>query len=308
MSVRDHEGERRVQRRAGVLEKAERVAAQIIRSDVPPIAAGFLAEQVMIVVAHRDPAGAVWASALSGPAGFARALDERTVRIDALPVEGDALGPSLRGGPIALGMQAIEPETRRRMRFNGPGEVRGSSLWLRTDEVYSNCSKYISTRRHVAPVAALARRGAERSSQLSARQRAFVAGADTFFIATSHATTGADASHRGGSPGFVRVDDASHLTWADYKGNSLFMTLGNIELDPHAGLLFCDWDTGDVLQLSGTATIDWDEARAAAFPGGERLVRFAIEQVVVLRGVLGWRWELEEHSRFSPPAPGLTPA
>jgi len=312
MSVRDHAGERRVQRRAGVLERAERLGARIIRSDVPPIAAGFLAEQVMVIVGHRAADGAVWASALGGAAGFARALDERTVRVDALPVDGDALGPSLRRGPLALGMQAIEPETRRRMRFNGRGELRGPAIELRTDEVYANCSKHISVRRHVAPAGGPApREGVERGSRLTERQRAFVARADTFFIATTHAATGADVSHRGGSPGFVRVHDAGHLTWADYQGNSLFMTLGNIELDPHAGLLFCDWDTGDVLQLSGTAAIDWDAARAARFPGGQRLVHFAIEHVVVLRGVLPWRWELQERSPASPPAPApagvLTP-
>jgi predicted pyridoxine 5'-phosphate oxidase superfamily flavin-nucleotide-binding protein len=308
VGIRDHEGERRVQRRAGVRERAERLGAHIIRSDVPPIAAAFLAEQVMVLVGHRDAEGAVWASALGGAAGFARTVDERTVRVDALPVDGDALRRSLERGPLALGMQAIEPQTRRRMRFNGRGELRGSALWLRTEEVYANCSKYISARRHVALPGEPARAGAERSSQLTERQRAFVAKADTFFIATTHVTTGADVSHRGGSPGFVRVDDAGHLTWADYQGNSLFMTLGNIELDPHAGLLFCDWDTGDVLQLSGTAAIDWDPARVAQFPGGRRLVHFAIEQVVVLRGVLPWRWELEAASPASPPAPALVRA
>ena len=101
-----------------------------------------------------------------------------------------------------------------------------------------------------------------RSSALDARTRALVAGADTFFIATWHPGGGADASHRGGRPGFVRVLDDRTLEFPDYPGNNMFNTLGNLVGHPRAGLLFVDFERGDLLQLTGRAKIRWEPATA----------------------------------------------
>ncbi len=121
----------------------------------------------------------------------------------------------------------------------------------------------------VAPSAAPAR--ARRAPGLAEAQRAWIRRADTFFIATSHPEAGADASHRGGMPGFVRVE-GDRLVWPDYAGNAMFNTLGNIALHPRAGLVFPDFEAGATLQLTGRAAVDWDRDRAGSFPGAERLV------------------------------------
>ena len=71
-----------------------------------------------------------------------------------------------------------------------------------------------------------------------------------------HPTRGADASHRGGASGFVRVDGAD-LWWPDYAGNNMFTSMGNIAANPDAALLFVDFATGATLHLSGTATLEW---------------------------------------------------
>lgn len=299
-----HEGERAVQRRAGGLEAAAWGAENAIHRALPPVAAGFLSEQVLVVAGHRAADGAVWASGLGGAAGFVTAPDERTVHIAARPAGGDALTESLDAGPVALGVLAIEPGTKRRMRVNGQARLQGDGIVLRTEQVYANCPKYISVRRpEPLPVAAPQAAGPERSSELTGAQRRFVEGADTFFVASSHEHTGADASHRGGNPGFVHVFGPRRLSWPDYRGNSMFMTLGNLELDSRAGLLFADYATGGLLQLSGRARTDWDPARAATYPGAERVVDFDIDRVVWLPAATGWRWAFEKHSRVSPPAP-----
>jgi uncharacterized protein len=297
-----HAGERRVQERAGVIQQADR-RSNAISNEIPPIAAQFLAEQVMVFVGHRGSGGAVWASVLSGPAGFTNVEDPRTVRVDARPAAGDALGIDLQSGPLPVGMLAIEPQTRRRMRINGIGELRDGAFWLRAEQVVANCPKYISTRHPVEIVNRYPEPEPQRDGILDERAAALIARADTFFIATTHANTGADVSHRGGNPGFVRVSTPSTLTWPDYTGNSMFMTLGNLELDARAGLLFPDWDTADVLQITGTARTDWDEQRTAAWPGAERLVDFTVDQAIRIPGALAWHWELETLSRFNPPAP-----
>ena len=66
-----------------------------------------------------------------------------------------------------------------------------------------------------------------------------------------------DVSHRGGKPGFVRVGDDGTLTIPDFVGNFLFNTLGNLLLNPRAGLVIADFGTGDMLFLSGVTEIVW---------------------------------------------------
>jgi hypothetical protein len=48
------------------------------------------------------------------------------------------------------------------------------------------------------------------------------------------------------------------LAFPDYSGNRMFQTLGNLAVNPRAGLLFVDWETGSTLQLTGRAQIIWD--------------------------------------------------
>jgi predicted pyridoxine 5'-phosphate oxidase superfamily flavin-nucleotide-binding protein len=150
------------------------------------------------------------------------------------------------------------------------------------------------------------RPSAERDALTVADTR-FVAGADTFVIATA-APGGADASHRGGEPGFVTVHDAAHLSFPDYTGNTMYMTLGNIAANPRAGLLFLEWETGDALQLTGRAAIDWSAERAAATPGAQRVVDFHVEHVIATPAAVPYRWALDERSRFNPPVGVPSPA
>jgi len=88
--------------------------------------------------------------------------------------------------------------------------------------------------------------------------------ADTFFIASGYgdgdedATYGIDASHRGGDPGFVRVESGTRIVFPDYAGNNHYNTIGNLIMDPRAGMLFVNFERGSMLQLTGTTHIDWD--------------------------------------------------
>jgi hypothetical protein len=107
-----------------------------------------------------------------------------------------------------------------------------------------------------------------------------VEAADTFFLGTTHATSGNDASHRGGPAGFVRVA-AGQLEWPDYPGNNMFNSFGNLAVDPAAALLFVDFRAGVTLQLSGTATVRWGEpAGPGDDPHSGRSVQFVPERVI----------------------------
>ncbi|MDA0565534.1 pyridoxamine 5'-phosphate oxidase family protein [Streptomonospora sp. S1-112] len=297
-----HEGERIVQRRAGFPDRPWGSAK--VGAALPRVAADFLRRQRMVVIGAPDARGAVWAGPLAGGPGFATAPDDRTVVMRRAPVPGDPLA-RLFTEEHPIGVLAIEPASRRRMRVNGLARQEGDRLVVRTEQVYANCPKYIQARDAEAVVEPAAPRVAEESSALSKSQREWIAGADTFFVATHAAGLGADVSHRGGRPGFVAVADGRRLSWPDYAGNSMYMTLGNLELDPHAGLLFLDWERGATLQVTGRASVDWDPARAAAEPGAQRMVDFEVEHVVRIDGAVPLRWGPPEYSKFNPdPYPG----
>ena len=139
-------------------------------------------------------------------------------------------------------------------------------------------------------------------SKLTSSQRAWIENADTFFIASGYRgegespTFGMDASHRGGDRGFVGVLSDTRLRFPDYAGNNHYNTIGNLVLDPRVGFLFVDFESGGLLQLTGTALIDWDSDELRDFPGARRLVTFDIEEIVELPAAVGLRWEADAES------------
>lgn len=138
------------------------------------------------------------------------------------------------------------------------------------------------------------------STRLDPDQQALIRRSDTLFIGSFYATGGADASHRGGAPGFVQVLSPCELLIPDYRGNCMFQTLGNIAMNPGCGLLFPDFATGRTLQLSGTAAIVWDALRLRQYHGAERAVEFRVHKVIDTAGANRLRWQFIGPSRFNP--------
>jgi len=277
-----HQGEIDTQLRLGVRTEAERVA-RIVGSEIPRSLTRVLAAQRLAVAASLDRQRRPWASLLTGPAGFITAVDEHLLRLKVRPAPDDPLLENLGVHPD-LAILVLDPTTRLRLRINGRGLLRPEGLFLVPGQVYGNCQKYIQKRRLLAE-SATAPAPTLRSPALDRRQRAAVAAADTFFIASWHPTGGADASHRGGRPGFVQVLDERTLEFPEYPGNNMFNTLGNVTGHPRAGLLFVDFVNGDLLQLTGRAQILGDR---------EVTVRMDIEEVRATPAGTSVRFELVE--------------
>ncbi|MEU9982561.1 pyridoxamine 5'-phosphate oxidase family protein [Streptomyces sp. NPDC050856] len=303
-----HSGEIAVQERAELADQAS-FSLGGIGETVPAVAAAFLAEQPMIVIGGADRGGRVWATQLTGAPGFLRAPDPRTLTIDTLPLPEDPLwdvlaGAGSPGEPVRVGMIAIEPATRRRMRINGRAFRDGDGLRVDLDQVIANCPKYLQKRDYrilAADDEAATARTVTDGTELSDAQQRMVRGADTFFIATTSDRGDADASHRGGNPGFVQVLSPTSLRWPDYVGNAMFLTLGNLLLNPAAGIVVPDWETGTALHLSGTARTVWDAEEIARVPGAQRLVEFSVEAVREVSAASPLRWSAPGYSRFNPP-------
>ncbi|MEU6876986.1 pyridoxamine 5'-phosphate oxidase family protein [Streptomyces sp. NPDC046712] len=275
-----------VQNRVGVRDRADHIARSITPG-IRPIAAAFLELQPMLVLGAADADGQVWSTLLTGTPGFVRATGPHTISVAApLPTP---CGPE--GAPV--GTIALDPRTRRRMRLNGIARPSARGFTVEAEQVFSNCPKYLQKRELYAPDLDTPAGAARRGGALTPDQERFVRAADTFFIATA-APDGADASHRGGNPGFVRVVSPAELSWQDYPGNAMFLTLGNLETDGRAGLLFLDWHTGTTLQLTGRAHTEYG-------PGGVRTTRFRVERTLETPSASPLRWSRPEYSPANPP-------
>ncbi len=229
--------------------------------------------------------------------------------------------------PLYLGVLGIELPTRRRNRVNGhivdisrhgDDDDGGSRIGfvMDVDQSFGNCPKYIQTR-EVVPTDRSKQEGYGQvtagGSRLTQEQEALVRRSDTLFLATTNINdlhsinegsedshNGVDVSHRGGKPGFVRVsveNDHSVLIFPDYLGNFLFQSLGNLQCNPRCGLLFLDFESGDVLHLTGKADVLFEEQ---SMPGAQRMVRFELERSIQSRSVLPFKYKFISNSTFLP--------
>jgi predicted pyridoxine 5'-phosphate oxidase superfamily flavin-nucleotide-binding protein len=294
-----HPGELKVQTRAGVVEAAKSVS-RMIYPLIAHVFVDFIQSQPMVILGSVDANGMVWTSILCGKPGFVKVRDEQTLKIDARPDESDPLCGNLLDGS-ELGLLVIDFATCRRLRLNGSVIIEQDGFSVRTRQVYANCPKYIQTREFelqddISPSSRIARQ----DSLLGGELQQWIRRADTFFIGSFHPLGGADASHRGGFPGFVQVVDERTLIWPDYTGNNMFNTLGNIIENPNCGLLFLDFERGGIIQLSGTANIIWDKERAHFFPGAERIIEFKVSRVIETENAIPIRWRFVEYSSDNP--------
>jgi predicted pyridoxine 5'-phosphate oxidase superfamily flavin-nucleotide-binding protein len=302
-----HEGERALQLRAGVREQSASIGARMVRDAMPEQHRELFARLPFVLIGSVDAEARAQASLLAGAPGFVRAPDARTLAVDALPDAADPLAAGLRPG-AAVGLLGIEPHTRRRNRVNGViGTVSATGFTVRVQQSFGNCPKYIQARR--AHFAGRADPGpAEAAQRIDAADEALIASADTFYLASAYpaqggdvvASHGVDVSHRGGKPGFVRVERGAidTLTVPDFSGNGLFNTLGNLSLNPHAGLLFLDHERGDLLHVACDAEVLWDGAELAAFDGAERLLRLRVRGRLRRPRAVPLRWTAPELSPF----------
>jgi len=290
-----HEGEIAVQERAGERDLARRHGA-VISPQIVPGALPFLASQRLVAASAAGDDGQLWTSVWCGAPGFVRSADGQRVTVErslmTVSPDDPVLACLAPGGEV--GMLAIDLESRRRLRINGTIErISADAVVLVVRESVPNCPKYIQRRvPHEDAAGPPNRRSPERGRILDGERRRLVERADTVFVGSLHPRRGVDASHRGGPPGFIRVIDATTLRVPDYRGNSMFLTLGNYEVDPRASLAVLDFDGSRIVSFSGEARLDFglDDPRHPT-GGTGRYWELNVREWVQFELPSGLRWE-----------------
>lgn len=299
-----HPGERAMQEQAGVAAQMEGVGQRVLRSFMPDQHREFFAQLPFLLVGSVDAAGSPWASVLHGAPGFAASPNPQRLDIAAWPVAGDPLIEAMRPGG-RLGLLGIELPTRRRNRMNGRiVDMAEGGFSVAVEQSFGNCPQYIQARDYVdLPSSSDASVTVEPFLGLDDSARRLIAAGDTFFVASAmpreEGGFDTDVSHRGGRPGFVRVDADGTLTIPDYSGNRFFNTLGNLLVYPHAGLTFIDFDKGDLLQLTGAASVSRNDPDVEGIEGVERVWQVRPSHGRWLRNAMPLRFHFRELSPAS---------
>lgn len=295
-----HAGEKTLQEKAGVSERMEAFGQKVIRDYMPDQHRIFYHQLPFMVAASVDALGRPWATLLEGPEGFVSSPDPRQLTIDTQLPADDPATPGLAAGQ-AVGLLGIELHTRRRNRLNGQIHQAGDGqLQVTVEQSFGNCPQYIQLRDYTR--VAEPAQGRVDATTLDASAVSMIQAADTFFVASyvEHVDgqRSVDVSHRGGRPGFIKVE-GNRLTIPDYAGNLHFNTLGNLLVNPQAGLLFIDFSNGNVLQLYGHVELLLDSPAIQAFEGAERLWTLEVEQVVRRPAAVSLRWAFKEYAPTS---------
>ena len=295
-----HSGELTIQRSVGVVDRMEDVGRRFIRGHLLDQHRQFFLQLPFVVIGAVDREGDAWATLIAAKPGFLESPDPSFLRVSASSDPSDPASGGMNDGD-AIGLLGIELHTRRRNRLNGVIRRHGASQFdVFVEHSYGNCPQYIQRRNFTfardprEPFSGTV----ETLSELDAAARSTIAAADTFFVASyvdrEDGARQVDVSHRGGKSGFVRVADDGTLTIPDFAGNLHFNTLGNLLANPKAGLVFVDFSTGNVLQLTGDAEVILDSPEIAAFQGAERLWRFTTRRLVRRESALPLRWAFEK--------------
>jgi uncharacterized protein len=137
--------------------------------------------------------------------------------------------------------------------------------------------------------------------------RAFIERCDMVFVATADAEGRPNCSYKGGEPGFVRVLDERTIALPSYDGNGMYLSMGNLLVNPHVGLLFIHFEERKRLRLNGVASIAEDDPLVAEYPEAQFVVRVTAQQVFPNCPRYIHHYQLVERSRFVPKAACETP-
>ncbi|TLD32360.1 oxidoreductase-like protein [Venturia nashicola] len=293
-----------------------------------PQAAYMLQSAPLLAIGTLDSELRPWVALWGGESGFAKPLGGGIVGVRAdidiaydpvaeafIPKSKRKDGEVVRSegeGKIFAGL-TIDLMTRKRVKIAGKmiagavggvgekgiGEIQAA---VKIEQSLGNCPKYLN-RKDIRPAPAHPEL-LSTSLKLTSEGIALLAKADLFFISSSQENKDMDANHRGGPPGFVRVvsnsEDGAEIIYPEYSGNRLYQTLGNLMVTPRAGIVIPDFETGDVLYLTGDTEVLVGEKAEAMLPRSNLAVKIKIVGARFVKQGLPFRGIPGEYSPYNP--------
>jgi predicted pyridoxine 5'-phosphate oxidase superfamily flavin-nucleotide-binding protein len=134
------------------------------------------------------------------------------------------------------------------------------------------------------------------NDQLGPRETDFIGLRDTFYIATVSETGWPYVQHRGGPPGFLRVIGPTRLAYADFRGNTQLITVGNSSRNDRCSLILMDYPHRRRLKILGHLRIEDAATADAATLAAVDLVEYKarVERVVSIE-VAAYDWNCPQH-------------
>jgi NAD(P)H-flavin reductase len=286
----------------------------------------------LIAIGTLDKQGRPWTTLWGGEKGISQPVAQGILGIRCQvvrqhdPVVEELVGKEANGevvreegmGRMVSGL-TIDLETRKRtklfgrmiagalsMREDEATESRQSiaevQLVLKIEQSLGNCPKYLN-KKHVE----LAESNPELVSndpQLPQRALDLLSKADLFFLSSANHDQDMDTNHRGGPAGFVRVvsndSTGAVLCYPEYSGNRLYQTLGNLKVNPVVGLCVPEFETGDMLYLTGKTSILIGKDAATLLPRSNLVVKITLTAARYVATALPFRGVAGEPSPYNP--------
>lgn len=284
-----------------------------------------------------DEQGRPWTTIWGGEAGFCRPVAQGFLGVNAKadaafdPVLQEIFATKVNGsserqivdeqvvkphGGKVMAALSIDLKTRDRVKVAGrfvagavlrrtESNIGELQMAFQVQESLGNCPKYLN-KKYITPHSPHPELVSDGNGlPLPEAAVQLLEKADLFFVSSKHGNGSMDVNHRGGPPGFMRLyrnePGSVTLVYPEYSGNRLYQTLGNLQKDPLAGLVVPDFETGDVLYLTGgTTTLIGDKA-AAYLPRTKLAVKIDIEEARFVKDGLAFRGNVIDYSPYNPP-------
>jgi predicted pyridoxine 5'-phosphate oxidase superfamily flavin-nucleotide-binding protein len=134
------------------------------------------------------------------------------------------------------------------------------------------------------------------NDQLSNREAEFIAHRDTFYLSSVGETGWPYVQHRGGPAGFLKVLGPNQLAYADFRGNTQLISVGNVAKNDRCSLILMDYPNRRRLKLLGHIRIE--DARSVSTEVLSQVelpdYKARIERVALIE-VVAFDWNCPQH-------------
>ncbi len=131
---------------------------------------------------------------------------------------------------------------------------------------------------------------------LTQTETGFIARRDTFYMATVNEDGWPYVQHRGGPQGFLRVLRPKLLAYADFRGNTQLVSMGNSRSNDRVSIILMDYPNRRRLKLLGH--LRYEDARVAPPRHLEAVAlenyKARIERIVYIE-VVAFDWNCPQH-------------